>query len=389
MKTFCGFVGWIVGMFVGLMFANSIPLLGFVCILGGIPLGRYIGGLIEESKAQERTAAERQYRERIAREREESRKTERRNQAITLCVKYPEAAKSYFKTHWGINKSYITHFDITDDKVDLLLSHSLYDYQKQEELLNPAYRQKIEAEKAAERRRIEEKEKAERRELERKRQELERKRIEEELARKKKEDEKRNLATSLPACVSSWISHSNSSLKHKYFYDYYTYAVYKDNASASMWDTWRTVWHFKNDPSKNVSSYEHQNALRTVTYIVENELRSTFGSKTEYLTLVCLTASSQRKTELRFKDFADKVCKDLNMTNAFPYIKVVEDGDAKHDGGSGSRTVSHDSNFFNGKYVILFDDVRTTGNSIEQERQILERLGAKVICAITIAQTAH
>lgn len=25
-------------------------------------------------------------------------------------------------------------------------------------------------------------------------------------------------------------------MKHKYFYDYYTYAVYKDNASASMWE---------------------------------------------------------------------------------------------------------------------------------------------------------
>lgn len=217
----------------------------------------------------------------------------------------------------------------------------------------------------------------------------ERKRREEELARKRKEEEKRNLPTSLPACVASWSSHSNSCLKHKYFFDYYPYGTYKYHASASMRDTWRTIWHFKNDPDKNVTSYEHRSALQTVTNLVENALRSAFGSKTEYLTLVCLTASTQRKTELRFKDFAEQVCKDLNMNNAYPHIQVIEGGSAKHDGGDGSRKVSYDPYFFNGKYVVLFDDVRTTGHSLEQERRTMEELGAKVICAVTIAQTTY
>lgn len=159
-----------------------------------------------------------------------------------------------------------------------------------------------------------------------------------------------------------------------------------------MWNTWRTVWHFKNDPSKSVSVFEHNNALRTVTNLVEETLRSTFGSKTEYLTLVCLKASTQRKTELRYngyKDFSEKVCSDLNMANAYSHIQVVEDGSAKHNGGDGSRKVSYDRNFFKDRYVILFDDVRTSGRSLERERRILEGFGAKVICAITIAQTTH
>ena len=180
MKTLCDWIGWFVGMNVGLMLANSVPALEFICAIGGYPLGRYIVVLIEKRQEQERKAAERQ-------------------------------------------------------------------------------------------------------------------RTEEELAWKKKEEEKRNLPTSLPAYVASWSSHSNSSLKHKYFFDYYPYGTYKDNASASMWNTWRTVWHFKNDPDKNVTSYEHRSALQTVTNLVENALRSAFGSKTEYLTLVCLTASTQRK----------------------------------------------------------------------------------------------
>ena len=197
----------------------------------------------------------------------------------------------------------------------------------------------------------------------------------------------RQLFNELFSCVTSWDSHMESNLKHKYFYDYYNYNRHKDCATSSMWDTWHTVWNFKNDPAKGVPKYEHESALRKVIELVESSLHSTFGSKTEYLTLVCLTASTQRKTELRFKRFAEKVCSDLKMTNAYPYIHVVEDGSAKHNGGDGSRKVSHDSSFFRDKYVVLFDDVRTSGRSLEQERLTLERFGAKVICAITIAQT--
>jgi predicted amidophosphoribosyltransferase len=77
------------------------------------------------------------------------------------------------------------------------------------------------------------------------------------------------------------------------------------------------------------------------------------------------------------------------MKNAFPYIQVSSDGSAKHEGGTGVGGKSYDRDFFRGKYIVLFDDVRTSGASLEQERRNLESLGAKVICAITIAQTTH
>ena len=382
MKTICGFIGWIVGCFVGFCFVETAPIIGAICIIGGIPLGRWIGGQIEESREQEKAARERANRESYLREREESRKKERRNKAISFSSRYPEATKEYFRIHWGLNKTSISQFDITDDKVDALLSHSEYEYQSQEEKLNAVYRAKKEAQRQAERLAAERKREEERRAAERKRRE-------EELARKRKEEEIRNLPNTLPACVASWSTHSNSSMRHKYFFDYYPYGTYKDCASTSMRDTWRIVWHFKNDPDKDVSTYEHKTALQTVIRLVEDALRSAFGSKTEYLTLVCLTASTQKKTELRYKDFTNQVCKDLNMNNAYPHIQVIEGGSAKHDGGDGSRRVSYDRYFFSGKYVVLFDDVRTTGRSLEQERQTMEELGAKVICAITIAQTTH
>ena len=50
MKAFFSLIGWFIGMLVGFSLINVCPILGFVCIIGGIPLGRYVGQCIEESK---------------------------------------------------------------------------------------------------------------------------------------------------------------------------------------------------------------------------------------------------------------------------------------------------------------------------------------------------
>lgn len=58
MKTICGWIGWVIGMFLGLYFGEIVPVLGFVFIIGGIPLGRYIGGQIEKTREQEQRRQE-------------------------------------------------------------------------------------------------------------------------------------------------------------------------------------------------------------------------------------------------------------------------------------------------------------------------------------------
>ena len=246
MKAFFSLIGWFIGMLVGFSLINVCPILGFVCIIGGIPLGRYVGQCIEESKEQKEKERLEAATERRLQEREYARKKELRNKAISLSVQYPEAFKEYFKIHWGIYKSSIQQRDITDDKVNLLLSHTEFEYQRLEEKLNPAYKDAIIRESFL------------------KRQEEEIKRRANEAAMRRKEEEIRNLPNSLPACVANWQSHSNSSLKHKYFYKYYTYSIFKDCASISMWNTWHTVWNFKNDPSRGISHFDHESALNHV-----------------------------------------------------------------------------------------------------------------------------
>jgi hypothetical protein len=176
-------------------------------------------------------------------------------------------------------------------------------------------------------------------------------------------------------------------LPHKWFYEYYRYGAYKDSATPEMWNSWKFVWHFKNDPDKSISESDHNVALNKAIRLVEDQLRETFGSDVSLLTLVCITASTKKKNDARFKDFADRVCRDLNMENAYSHINIISDGDAKHEGGTELAEKSYDIPWFKGKFIVLFDDVCTSGEGICREKRILESMGAKIICAITLAKT--
>ena len=402
MKKVLGWIGFFIGWFLSL-YLSDYRLGLFFMPLGAI-IGRLIGKSIDESREQDKINKERM-------DKEMKQRQDRLFRVHYLISTYPEAAKDFYKRRTGENLNVpalnrpvgvigalwttdenlnITALNsLTDNDLILLLSLSEESYQVLEEKLNPSYRAKREAERAESAKRREAERLAAERKKEEERLAAERKRVAEQLEQKRKEDEKRRAISMLPSCVENWSSHSNSTLKHKYYYEYYPYGINKDDATSSMWNTWKLVWHFKNDPDKNISSEDHEYALRVVIRKVEDTLRSTFGASTEYLTLVCMTASTQRKTEMRFREFAETVCKDLKMTNAYPFINVKEGGSAKHEGGDGAQEISLDRGFFNGKYVVLFDDVRTTGRSLETMRTNLERLGAKVLCAITIAQTTH
>jgi len=184
-------------------------------------------------------------------------------------------------------------------------------------------------------------------------------------------------------CVSDWDEHENQSLKHKWFVPYYPYHKYKDSATADMWDDWKFIWNFKDgEPTQ-----EHEDALKRAIKLTESALRRTFRNNVDKLTLVCVPASSADKNNQRFKTFARTVCQDLGMNNGFGHIKITADATPKHKGGTGKPTKWYDSSFFRGKYVIIFDDVSTTGKSLVKEKAKLESLGAKVIGAITLAQT--
>ena len=370
MKTLCGFIGWIVGMFIGFAIGESAPFLAFVFVIGGIFVGRFIGKQIEEDRERTRRAKEEADRQARLREAERQKKQRLRSEAIALARKYPEATKHYFKTHWGIVKSSISDYDITDDKVDTLLSHK-YSYESDEQKLNAAYRAKLLAEQEAKR-------KAEQAKREAARQA--------ELARQRAEEQEKK---SLPSKVSGW-NVMPGNFHYTYLLNYFP-TTCDFEATEDEWEDRWTVWNFKNTPGKT-SAQNHAAALNTVIPQVKRKLVSTFGqSALKYITLVCIPASSSIKTKARYEEFSERLCRETGMSNAYSHMEVVSSSAEKKFGGSGISTnnVSFDSNYFRGRYVILFDDVITKGESMLRFKRKMEELGAIVLGGISIGKTKH
>lgn len=89
------------------------------------------------------------------------------------------------------------------------------------------------------------------------------------------------------------------------------------------------------------------------------------------------------------EDFSNELCKLTGMTNGYPYIRVKEDGDAKHTGGTKKPRYDIDKEFFKGKFVLLFDDVITRGESMGLFGIALKGFGAEVIGGFSIGITKH
>lgn len=177
------------------------------------------------------------------------------------------------------------------------------------------------------------------------------------------------------------------SLHYNYLLRYYPTTCDFDATEDEWADRW-LVWNFKNTPGKT-SSLQHEQALNNLLPRLTNMLKSTFGNKLQELTLVCIPAASKLNNDARFKDFSERLSSDTGMYNAFGYIQVVQDATPKHLGGTGTPVLHFDESYFKGKYVLLFDDVITRGNSMLRFKSKLEMLGAIVIAGVSIGKTTH
>ena len=212
--------------------------------------------------------------------------------------------------------------------------------------------------------------------------------------KKRKEEAKRvideaNAKKSLVNSVSSWDILVGG-LHYAYLFYYYP-TTCDFEATEEEWSNRWLVWDFKNTPGKT-SSEDHQTVLDKVILMIKVKLLETFQEKDlKYLTLVCIPASSQAKTQARYLEFSNRICSELGMINAYPHISVISEKEEKHLGGSGLDTskLHFDEKFFKGKYVLLFDDIITKGNSMITFMRKMESLGANVIGGLCLGKTKH
>lgn len=209
--------------------------------------------------------------------------------------------------------------------------------------------------------------------------------IKKELERKEAEKKVRSeLPSRLYNCVNSWYCSVNG-LRYNYLVDYFPTNRY-DNVTEDVWNNRWTVWNFKNTPGK-ISSERHDEVLGELIPRLTDMLEETFGDLINQLTLVCVPASSKVNNTARYKEFSSLLCNNTGMSNSYDQIKILKDAIPKHLGGTGKPDLSFSSEYFKGRCVLLFDDVITTGRSIEKFKRLLESVGATVIAALSIGKT--
>lgn len=221
----------------------------------------------------------------------------------------------------------------------------------------------------------------------------EQERLQREIERKRLEEErKRQEIRELKSCVSSWPQPRRSTVECFSLYYYYPTTCDWD-ASEDEWDVRNLVWDFKANPNRPQSESEirrrHERAMNDVLPGLRRVLNHFFGSQKTKLTLVCIPSSKRIVSERRYKDFSERLCNDTGMDNGYSHVHVVSDGEATHLGGSDLAEFSIDRSYFKDRYVILFDDVITTGSSMERFRRMLESAGATVIGGMSIGKTKH
>lgn len=221
----------------------------------------------------------------------------------------------------------------------------------------------------------------------------EQERLRKEAERKLKEDEeRRNELIKLKSCVNAWSQPSRSFVNcFSLFYYYPTNCEWE--ASEEEWYIRNLIWDFKANPNKPQSEIEiqrrHEKAMNEIIPKIKYVLSKYFGSQTSKLTLVCVPSSKKIVTERRYRDFAVKLCSVTDMENGYNHVHILNEGEAKHLGGLSQAKFSVDVSYFKNKYVILFDDVITSGKSIENFKNLLESAGAKVIAGLSIGKTKH
>ena len=227
--------------------------------------------------------------------------------------------------------------------------------------------------------------------------EEQRKLEEKRIAKQKREEQRIRLqSTAKDVLVRKAKSWNKLFLNFYYTWLFYYYPTTCDfEAGPQEWNDRYTIWKFKNDPEKRISPKDHEDTLDDVIPKIIQRLNETFGEEyVQFLTLVCLPASTKAKNAARYDEFSNRLCEETGMENGYGHTHVVRDGLSKnhpenHTGRSIQPVIEFDNDFFRGKNVLLFDDVVTKGGTMLRYKDVLRDKGATVIGGICLGKTKH
>lgn len=134
-------------------------------------------------------------------------------------------------------------------------------------------------------------------------------------------------------------------------------------------------------------------AARFCGTLLIDYLTSQYGSILKDFVVVFAPCSSQRKYNKRFGYLA-AMLESHGIMTAKGHVGIYGERKPLHQGGShfvceDIYRVSVDGDYFKGKSVILFDDLLTSGQTIETFKKQLEAVGAYVEQEIFVGRTVH
>lgn len=219
-----------------------------------------------------------------------------------------------------------------------------------------------------------------------------------EIERVKEEEQQRKnefveLLPRLKSAVSLWDKLSDD-FHFNYLYYYYP-TTCEFVATEEEWRHRRLIWNFKNDTDKNIDPSEHRAAVDEVIPLIKQKLIDTLGKEhLQFITLVCVPASTSSNNYSRYYDFSRRICEETYMNNGFNHMFVMKDGMSKKHPENQTRQsiqplVQFEEDYFRGKYILLFDDVVTKGDTMLRYKKDLEKMGAIVIGGMCLGKTMH
>lgn len=105
--------------------------------------------------------------------------------------------------------------------------------------------------------------------------------------------------------------------------------------------------------------------------------------------IVCIPASCEQTNKRRYKRFSASVCEKCKAINGFEHIQVIGKREKvhisrRHDQESNVRI---DTDYFNGKRVLLIDDICTTCSTANAFIERMKAAGADVRMTLFLAKT--
>lgn len=167
----------------------------------------------------------------------------------------------------------------------------------------------------------------------------------------------------------------------KFMFYFFDYLPVKYEANGREWEVRNMIWDFKDGKRS-----------QPIAEMIAKKMREQFGAECRNVTFVCIPASSSLKNEVRYKNFENEVERLTGCINAHQSITIEGGRLAIHESKKGKivndvEIIKFESSFFNGKNVIVFDDVLTTGTSYARFACTLENMGAKVLGGYFLGRT--